>query len=174
MKAHLMDTHLVLPKSRSFSEFKVILRSHFSKNSHIWCYQSQGLFRVQGYTKVTLFEKRPFSGAYVFHPACFLSDALEEYFKMVMAGFAGSPQMISATLFSLTRIMYEFKGILLIICIIYFFDPCFVERELTAPSKTYSIWSLCKWTLIISVHFHRDQLEPPNYHIAWNHEHPEY
>ncbi|XP_045190399.2 RRP12-like protein [Mercenaria mercenaria] len=35
---------------------------------------------------------------------------LEEYFKMVMAGFAGSPQMISATLLALTRIMYQFKG----------------------------------------------------------------
>lgn len=34
---------------------------------------------------------------------------LEEYFKMVMAGFAGSPHMISATLLALTRIMYEFK-----------------------------------------------------------------
>ncbi|KAL4231185.1 pre-rRNA processing protein [Mactra antiquata] len=34
---------------------------------------------------------------------------LEEYFKMVMAGFAGSPHMISATLQALTRIMYEFK-----------------------------------------------------------------
>ena len=29
---------------------------------------------------------------------------------MVLAGFAGSPQMISATLLALTRIMYTFKG----------------------------------------------------------------
>ena len=29
---------------------------------------------------------------------------------MVLAGLAGSPQMISATLLALTRIMYEFKG----------------------------------------------------------------
>ncbi|XP_052226276.1 RRP12-like protein isoform X6 [Dreissena polymorpha] len=35
--------------------------------------------------------------------------ALEEYFKMVMAGLAGSPQMIGATLLALTRIMYQFK-----------------------------------------------------------------
>jgi hypothetical protein len=38
------------------------------------------------------------------------TGVLEEYFKMVMAGFAGSPQMISATLLALTRIMYQFKG----------------------------------------------------------------
>ncbi|WAR21706.1 RRP12-like protein [Mya arenaria] len=37
------------------------------------------------------------------------SGGLEEFFKMVMAGFAGSPQMISATLMALTRIMYQFK-----------------------------------------------------------------
>ena len=29
---------------------------------------------------------------------------------MVLAGLAGSPQMISATLLALTRILYEFKG----------------------------------------------------------------
>ena len=40
----------------------------------------------------------------------FFSEGLQDYFKMVMAGFAGSPQMISATLLALTRIMYEFKG----------------------------------------------------------------
>ncbi|XP_060581938.1 RRP12-like protein [Ruditapes philippinarum] len=38
------------------------------------------------------------------------NGVLEEYFKMVMAGFAGSPQMISATLLALTRIMYQFKA----------------------------------------------------------------
>ena len=41
---------------------------------------------------------------------CYFSDGLQEYFKMVLAGLAGSPQMISATLLALTRILYEFKG----------------------------------------------------------------
>ncbi|KAK3094601.1 hypothetical protein FSP39_003915 [Pinctada imbricata] len=36
-------------------------------------------------------------------------EALHSYFKLVMAGLAGSPQMISATLLALTRILYEFK-----------------------------------------------------------------
>ncbi|KAK3582767.1 hypothetical protein CHS0354_015294 [Potamilus streckersoni] len=36
-------------------------------------------------------------------------ESLEEYFKLVMAGFAGSPQMISATLLALTRVLYQFK-----------------------------------------------------------------
>lgn len=36
-------------------------------------------------------------------------DVLENYLKMVMAGFAGSPHMISCTLLALTRILYQFK-----------------------------------------------------------------
>lgn len=30
--------------------------------------------------------------------------------RLVMAGLAGSPQMISSTLLALTRLIYEFKG----------------------------------------------------------------
>ncbi|KAL3864637.1 hypothetical protein ACJMK2_006302, partial [Sinanodonta woodiana] len=36
-------------------------------------------------------------------------ESLDEFFMLVMAGFAGSPQMISATLLALTRVLYQFK-----------------------------------------------------------------
>ncbi|XP_060076895.1 RRP12-like protein [Ylistrum balloti] len=35
--------------------------------------------------------------------------AVHTYFRTVMAGLAGSPQMVSATLLALTRVLYEFK-----------------------------------------------------------------
>ncbi|OWF35995.1 RRP12-like protein [Mizuhopecten yessoensis] len=35
--------------------------------------------------------------------------AVHTYFRTLMAGLAGSPQMISATLLALTRVLYEFK-----------------------------------------------------------------
>lgn len=38
-------------------------------------------------------------------------DAITELFEMMMAGLAGSPHMISATMLALTRIIYEYKGI---------------------------------------------------------------
>ncbi|XP_069140254.1 RRP12-like protein [Argopecten irradians] len=35
--------------------------------------------------------------------------AVHNYFRTLMAGLAGSPQMVSATLLALTRVLYEFK-----------------------------------------------------------------
>ncbi|XP_033098395.1 RRP12-like protein isoform X2 [Anneissia japonica] len=39
-------------------------------------------------------------------------ECLGKFLDLVVAGFAGSPQMISATILSLTRIVYEYKEIL--------------------------------------------------------------
>ncbi|CAC5426030.1 RRP12 [Mytilus coruscus] len=37
------------------------------------------------------------------------ADVICKYFKMILAGLGGSPQMVSCTLLALTRILYEFK-----------------------------------------------------------------
>lgn len=37
-------------------------------------------------------------------------EALYDYFKVLLAGFAGSPHLISATILAIGSVMYEFKG----------------------------------------------------------------
>ena len=39
-------------------------------------------------------------------------EVMKQYFEMIMAGLAGSPHMVTCTVMALTRILYEFKGIL--------------------------------------------------------------
>lgn len=41
---------------------------------------------------------------------CYDKDSIEQYFQLVLAGLAGSVHMISATVMSLTRLVYEFHG----------------------------------------------------------------
>jgi len=41
---------------------------------------------------------------------CYDKDNIEQYFQLVVAGLAGSAHMISATVMSLTRLVYEFHG----------------------------------------------------------------
>ena len=47
------------------------------------------------------------SDSYVY---VYLLEALKDYFVVVLAGLAGSPHMVSATLLSLSRLVYEFHG----------------------------------------------------------------
>ena len=37
-------------------------------------------------------------------------DCIEEYFQLVMAGLAGSPHMISATLLAFTKLVFQYRG----------------------------------------------------------------
>lgn len=41
---------------------------------------------------------------------CYDHKAIGEYFKLIVAGLAGSAHMISATIVSLTRLVYLFHG----------------------------------------------------------------
>ena len=40
----------------------------------------------------------------------FLIDSLCEYMQSIMAGLAGTPHLVAATILALTRLVYEFKG----------------------------------------------------------------
>lgn len=40
----------------------------------------------------------------------FLTESITEYFVKVLAGLAGSLRMISATILTLSRLVYEFHG----------------------------------------------------------------
>lgn len=40
----------------------------------------------------------------------FLADSVTDYFVKVLAGLAGSTHMISATILTLSRLVYEFHG----------------------------------------------------------------
>lgn len=40
----------------------------------------------------------------------FVAEVLAGYVDLLLAGLAGSPQLISGTLLALTRVMYEYKG----------------------------------------------------------------
>ena len=41
---------------------------------------------------------------------CYDHKSIEEYFKLIIAGLAGSAHMISATIVSLTQLVYVFHG----------------------------------------------------------------
>ena len=41
---------------------------------------------------------------------CYDNKSIGEYFKLIIAGLAGSAHMISATIVSLTRLVYMFHG----------------------------------------------------------------
>lgn len=41
---------------------------------------------------------------------CYDQNSIDEYFKLIVAGLAGSANMISATILSLTRLVYVFHG----------------------------------------------------------------
>ena len=40
----------------------------------------------------------------------FPSESMMKYFSLVLAGLAGSPRMVSCTLLSLSKLVYEFHG----------------------------------------------------------------
>lgn len=45
----------------------------------------------------------------VTHPFCCV-ESVTQYMKLVLAGLAGSAHMVSATVISLSRLLYEFHG----------------------------------------------------------------
>ena len=48
--------------------------------------------------------------SYGTHPSSSCAESVTQYMKVVLAGLAGSPHMVSATVISLSRLLYEFHG----------------------------------------------------------------
>ena len=72
---------------------------------------------------------------------CFI-DSLCEYMQSIMAGLAGTPHLVAATILALTRLVYEFKGKTIKINEHYFFS---IQ---TVCQKFISYYLICNMNIV--------------------------